>query len=109
MKHRPIVILAVSFAVVLAAGVALAQVGSFAPSFTELAEESDSARLRWVVPTAGTRSRGSRPHRSRLHQGGSQARTGLRRSRRRLLTSLRNPPKSQSKGNRPTQPLPGCP
>lgn len=42
MKRRPIVILAVSFAVVLAAGVALAQVGSFAPSFTELAEKSDS-------------------------------------------------------------------
>ena len=42
MKHRPIVILAVSFAVVLAAGVALAQVGSYAPGFTELADKSDS-------------------------------------------------------------------
>ncbi|MGZ8784290.1 MAG: hypothetical protein ACXW1Y_01850 [Acidimicrobiia bacterium] len=43
MRHRPIVILAVSFAVVLAAGVALAQVGNFAPNSTELAEKSDSA------------------------------------------------------------------
>jgi len=49
MKHRPIVILAVSFAVVLAAGVALAQVGTFAPSFTELAEKSDTVAL--DVPT----------------------------------------------------------
>ena len=42
MKHRSIVILAVSFTVVLAAGVALAQVGAFAPSFSEFAEESDA-------------------------------------------------------------------
>ncbi len=43
MKRRPIVILAVSFAVVLAAGVALAQVGTFAPSFSDVAEETASA------------------------------------------------------------------
>jgi hypothetical protein len=42
MKHRPIVILAVSFAVMLAAGVALAQVGAFAPSFSELSDEADT-------------------------------------------------------------------
>jgi hypothetical protein len=42
MKRRPIVILAVSFVVMLAAGVALAQVGAFAPGFAELAEESNS-------------------------------------------------------------------
>jgi len=41
MKRRPIVILAVSFAVVMAAGVALAQVGAFAPSFSELSAESE--------------------------------------------------------------------
>lgn len=42
MKGRSIVILTVSFVVVLAAGVALAQVGAFAPSLTELAEASES-------------------------------------------------------------------
>jgi hypothetical protein len=42
MKRRPIVILTVSFVVMLAAGVALAQVGAFAPGFSELAEESNS-------------------------------------------------------------------
>ena len=42
MKRRPIVILTVSFVVMLAAGVALAQVGAFAPGFSELAEESSS-------------------------------------------------------------------
>ncbi|MDH3398403.1 MAG: hypothetical protein OEM81_11320 [Acidimicrobiia bacterium] len=42
MKHRSIVILTVSFVVVLAAGVALAQVGAFAPSFSELAQKSDT-------------------------------------------------------------------
>jgi hypothetical protein len=39
MKRRSIVILAVSFSVVLAAGVALAQVGAFAPTFGELQTE----------------------------------------------------------------------
>ena len=43
MKRRPIVILTVSFVVMLAAGVALAQVGAFAPGFSELTEEADSA------------------------------------------------------------------
>lgn len=43
MKRRPIVVLAVSFVVMLAAGVALAQVGAFAPGFAELTEEPDSA------------------------------------------------------------------
>jgi hypothetical protein len=43
MKRRPIVILAVSFFVVLAAGVALAEVGAFAPSFTEISEDRETA------------------------------------------------------------------
>ena len=43
MKRRPIVILAVSFVVMLAAGVALAQVGAFAPGLAELAGEPNSA------------------------------------------------------------------
>jgi hypothetical protein len=43
MKHRPIVILAVSFVVVLAAGVALAQVGAFAPSFSDISEKTEVA------------------------------------------------------------------
>ena len=42
MKRRPIVILAVSFTVVLAAGVALAQVGAFAPTFTDLTTETEA-------------------------------------------------------------------
>jgi hypothetical protein len=49
MKRRPIVILAVSFAVVLAAGVALAQVGAFAPNSSELSEKTDSVAADLVL------------------------------------------------------------
>lgn len=41
MKRRPVVILTVSFVVMLAAGVALAQVGAFAPGFSELVEKPE--------------------------------------------------------------------
>lgn len=43
MKHRSAVILAISFVVVLAAGVALAQVGAFAPRFAELSQKTEVA------------------------------------------------------------------
>ena len=50
MKRRPIVILTVSFVVMLAAGVALAQVGAFAPSFAEVAEESADSNSVFLPP-----------------------------------------------------------
>ena len=51
MKHRPIVILAVSFTVVLAAGVALAQVGAFAPRISEISEDPDTTASDLVLLT----------------------------------------------------------